>query len=253
MKSFKELTVLLGIILTSLWSSADALVLNDDFDMNTLKGTKIGYYVGSFDPIHLGHQNVIEQALKSEHVDYVLINPVPGGDNYKNRSSLAIRLEMIASVYAGHPKVLLTYWTPKELQDKFSQHLEELAVVGIIGSDVVTDSLLGPDKMISEKYRSVFMRGIPLNEKHFTDTIGVLMALKANSFLVALRGDIDLGYLEDKICDRSILGFIFSNDISSTEIKRAIQSREPFEHLLSIPVGEIIKQKQLYGFEGTQK
>ena len=87
--------------------SIKAEVLNDDFDLNRLKGLKLGYYIGSFDPIHLGHQYVIEEALKSEHVDYVLIYPVPGGDQFKNRTDLALRLKMIASVYQEHPRVLL--------------------------------------------------------------------------------------------------------------------------------------------------
>ncbi|MDE3055630.1 MAG: adenylyltransferase/cytidyltransferase family protein [Verrucomicrobiota bacterium] len=227
--------------------SIKAEVLNDDFDLSRLKGLKLGYYIGSFDPIHLGHQHVIEKALKSEYVDYVLIYLAPGGDQFKNRTDLALRQKMIASIYQEHPKVLLTYWTPKELQDKFTPLANDIDVVGIIGSDVVTETLMGPDKELSEKYRSVFMRGLPLKEKHYEDTVGALMALKANSFLVALRGEIDLSHVDEKIYDRSIRAFIPSKDNSSTEVRNAIKNQKPFEQFLSFPVQAIIKQEGLYG------
>lgn len=209
-----------------------------------LKGCTLGYYIGSFDPIHLGHQHVVEKAL--EHVDYVLIYPVPGGDDFKNRSDWAVRKKMVASIYERHPRVLYTAWTPKELQD----NLSGLEVLGIIGSDVVTESLLGPDVALSEKYRSVFMKGISLKEKHYEDTIGALMALKASSFLVNLRGDVDLSHIKT-IDETPIRAFIQSTEISSTEVRKAIQNQKPFEHFLSFPVQALIKEKGLYGYPSS--
>ncbi|CDR34848.1 DUF6624 domain-containing protein [Criblamydia sequanensis] len=243
----KSLILLLLIGTTFFPFTAKAEILDDKFDLKCLQGSKLGYYIGSFDPIHLGHQNVIDQALKSGSVDYVLIYPVPGGDAFKNRSDFAERLKMIASVYQQHPKVLITSWSPKELQDNFSSTID-LEIIGIIGSDVITDTLMGPDKELSEKYRSVFMRGIPLKEKHYQHTIGALMALKADSFLVALRGDVDLSYLENRIYDRPIRAFIPSKTTSSTEVRKAIANRQPFEPFLSYQVQAIIKQEGLYGF-----
>jgi len=74
------------------------------------------------------------------------------------------------------------------------------------------------------------------------------MALKANSFLVALRGEIDLSHVDGKIYDRSIRAFIPSKDSSSTEVRNAIKNQKPFEQFLSFPVQTIIKQEGLYGF-----
>lgn len=229
-------------------SSMRAEILDETFDWKRLQGSKLGYYIGSFDPIHLGHQNVIDQAIKSGHVDYVLIYPVPGGDTYKNRSALALRQKLIASLYQDHPKVLITYWTPIELQNKFIALASDIDVIGLIGSDVATEALMGPDKELSEKYRSIFMKGIPLHEKHYQDTAGAVMALKADSFLVALRGDVDLSYLENRIYDRPIRAFVQSKSYSSTAVKNAIRNKEPFEQFLAFPVQAIIKQEGLYGF-----
>lgn len=245
---FKSMFIFLYLMIWILPLPLKAKVLDDHFDLNLLKGQRLGYYIGSFDPIHLGHQHVIEQALESEHVDYILIYPVPGGDHFKNRSDPALRKKLIASVYQNHPRVLLTDWTPKELQDKFTPLTNDIDIIGIIGSDVVTEIFMGPNKALSEKYRSVFMRGLPLKENHYEDTIGALMALKATSFLVAIRGNLDLSHLDAKLYDRPIRGYIQSQNSSSTEVRNAIRDRKPFEQFLAFSVQAIIKQEGLYGF-----
>ncbi len=242
---FTYFLFVLGALLAQCQLSA--FILDDSFDLGELKGKKIGYYIGSFDPIHLGHQHVIESSLKEGHVDFVLIYPAPGGDTFKNRNKLAARQKMIASIYRENPRVILTYWTPKKLQEKFSQIEKEVEVIGIIGSDVISEKLIGPNKEISEKYQKVFMRGLPLPEKHNKDTVGALMALKAESFLVALRGDVDLSHLNGYVHDRSIRAFIQSKDSSSTKVRNAIKEKRAFEQLLAFPVQAIIKEDGLYG------
>ncbi len=226
-------------------SSVEAVLLDDSYDLSELDGKRVGYYIGSFDPIHLGHEHVIEAALKEGHVDVVLIYPVPGGDSFKNRTDWPIRKQMIASVYHNHPEVLWTDWTPKELQDRWGERV----VVGIIGSDVVTQELMSDDPEKREKYQKVFMRGIPLEEKHYDDTVGALTALCAESFVVALRGEVDLSYLKGGIGDREIVSFIQSSGDSSTAVRKAIAEGKPFEHLVSFPVALIIKELGLYGYE----
>ena len=232
----------------SLFSPLEAVILDDSFEINSLRGKKIGYYTGSFDPLHIGHQKVIDTALQKGFVDYVLVYPVPGGDSFKNRTHYSLRQEMIARVYQNTPKVLFTYWSPKKLQDRFSKIEDDVEVVGIIGSDVVTERLMGSNTEVSAKYYKFFMRGSPLEEKHFYDTSGALIALKANSFLVALRGNLDLSYLNNKIYDRPISGYILSTEHSSTEVRNAISKGEHFEHYISSPVQSLIKEKELYGF-----
>ena len=251
MKKRKTINIFSFIIcLTAFLFQANAYcdVLDDSYDLSRLRGSKLGYYIGSFDPIHLGHQNVIDKALESGYVDRVLIYPAPGGDQYKNRCDLKIRYELIKALYQHHPKVLITQWTPHELQLNFNESLKDLNIVGIIGSDVITEKLMGPDTEISEKYKKVFMRGITLDEKHYHDTVGVLMALKADSFLVALRDNIDFSYLDNRIYDRPILAFLYPKSHSSTEVRNAIKNGTSFEHLVSFSTQALIKQKGLYGY-----
>ncbi|MCH9631706.1 MAG: nicotinate-nucleotide adenylyltransferase [Chlamydiae bacterium] len=239
---FNSYVALFGSLFFS--SALIAVPLNDSFEMKKLSGKTVGYYSGSFDPIHLGHQYVIENVLGKGYVDYVLIYPAPGGDHFKSRSELALRQKMIASLYQDNPQVLFTHWSPKQLQDNFSQ--VEAEVVGIIGSDIVTEKLMGPDAATNEKYSKVFMRGIPLKENHFYDTVGAVKALKADSFIVALRGNVDLSYLGGKIYDRPIRGFIFSEDMSSTKVREAVRCGGDVKQMVSLPVQQIIEQEGVY-------
>lgn len=228
------------------FSTMQAAILDENFDLNQIKGKKLGYYIGSFDPIHLGHQHVIDTALRENHVDFVLIYPAPGGDIFKNRNELHLRQKMIASIYKDNPKVLLTYWSPKQLQDNFEEVAKDVNVVGIIGSDVITEKFYGSDKELGEKYLKVFMRGMPLAEKHFEDTAGALVALKANSFLIALRGNIDLSFLKGYVNDRPIAGYIQSKNESSTQVRNAIINGESIETLVDAAVEKIIREENLY-------
>lgn len=88
-------------------SIAHALVLEDLVKDGKLESTlsqkKIGYYIGSFDPLHLGHEDVVNQILEQNLCDYVLIYPAWGGDEYKNRTDVKIRLEMLFAAFQKHP------------------------------------------------------------------------------------------------------------------------------------------------------
>jgi cytidyltransferase-like protein len=201
-------------------------------DKSVIEESKtIGYYIGSFDPIHIGHQFVVESSL--DYVDYVLIYPHPDKDQYKSRSPRSVRNKMIASLYEHHPRVLITDYTPIELQNRLG-HRE---VVGIIGSDVGT----------KKRYSSVFMRGIPLKNKHYNDSAGVIMALKATSFLVNLRSDESLpnGFsdLPKEFFGRPIRAYFvgIQSDCSSTRVRDGKRRGEDIDKLLSPEVSAIYK------------
>lgn len=227
-------------------STLEAAMLNEQFDLQKLKGKRLGYYIGSFDPIHLGHQFVIESALQEGHVDYVLIYPAPGGDSFKNRTPLPVRKKMIGSLYQDEPKVLLTDWSPRELQEAFEEVAADVTVIGIIGSDVITEKFFGPDKELGAKYLKVFMRGLPIEDRHAEDTAGALIALKASGFLVSLRGDVDLSFLMGAIHDRPILGSIQSKDESSTRVRKAVEAGHSIDSLVAPSVQDIIEDEGLY-------
>ena len=229
------------LIISFYFCHLSAIELNKAFDMRQLKGKRVGYYTGSFDPIHLGHQHLIISALTNDHVDYVLVYPVPGGDKLKSRLDFKTRLEMIATIFKDHPQVLYTKWTPKQIQDRFAKYRNTIEIVGIIGSDVV-DRLIADDATI-EKYREACMPGRKLKPKHYNDTTGAITALKPDAFIVGLREKVAFGRT---IGDRPIKAFIASSNLSSSEVRKAVSAHLPFKHMLDEKVETFICQQHLY-------
>lgn len=109
------------LIITSCFSLAsNALILEELAQSGTIESTlsnkKICYYVGSFDPLHKGHEAVAELPLMSGICDYVLMYPSWGKDSYKTRVDVNLRLEMLFAVFKDHPRIIVTKFSPIELQ-----------------------------------------------------------------------------------------------------------------------------------------
>lgn len=242
-------------------SSAHALVLEkliqDGTLETTLKNKRIGYYVGSFDPLHKGHEAVAQLPMKKGLCDLVIIYPAWGGDFYKTRIDVNLRHDMVFSVFRNHPTVIVTRLTPKDLQAVLTVSdiskvknkrvvkpaFERMKFIGVIGSDTA----LWLDS--NEKAFSAFMTGIQIPEKYQTQTLGGLMALPAESFIVALREGDDLSSLKGKIRDREIFAVIeseYERTLSSTAVKKALKKGKPITPMVSTPVLEIIEKHGLY-------
>lgn len=250
------------LLVVCLWiSSAQALVLENLIQNGTLEETlknkRIGYYVGSFDPLHKGHEAVAQMPMQKGLCDLVIIYPAWGGDSYKNRIDVSLRHDMVFSIFQDHPTVIVTRLTPKDLQEALTipdlskvkdkpvvkPAFEGMEFIGVIGSD--TALWLEPN----EKAFSAFMTGIQIPKKYQTHTLGGLMALPAESFIVALREGDDLGPLKGKIRDREILAVIESEHertLSSTAVKKALKKGEPITSMVNAPVLEIIERHGLY-------
>lgn len=178
---------------------------------------RIGYFLGSFDPVHKGHQFVVETVLKRNLVDKVLMYPAPGDDRFKERTPWHLRQEMLESLYRENPRVILSRLYPNELHKQYSHD----AMIGIIGSDLVLDRLLSQDANLQEEYHTQFMRGLPLTSDEALGTMGAIKAFHVDAFIVALRNDRDdLTRLHGYIRDRKILATIKSIPVSSSEVRK---------------------------------
>lgn len=253
-------------------SSLQALVLEDliesDTLLETLHGKKVGYYTGSFDPIHRGHMGFAEGVIEAGHCDYVLIVPAWGGDGYKERAPISIRLEMQKALFSDHPRVIVTGLSPLSVQQALTKISPDETIrgytavevldksiefVGLIGSDTALNLAI-PDNNeqveINRKKRlQVFMRGVSIPEKHAETTIGSIMGLPVSRFIVGLRDGDDLGLLNGMVGDRPITQ-IYKNEqtiqVSSTLVKQRISSEESTSDLLDPRVMRIIKKYNLY-------
>jgi len=68
---------------------------------------KIAVFPGSFDPITIGHESVVQRAL--ELFDKIII-AIGHNDNKKAFFPLPVRLSMITEVFAGNPKIEVTHF-----------------------------------------------------------------------------------------------------------------------------------------------
>lgn len=218
-------------------------------DLEQFVGKKIGYYVGSFDPVHEGHRAVVEQLFTNDQVDYVLVYPAPGGDVYKNRSHFALRQQMLETVFKVNARVILTRTSPAEIQKMLSPYFGKIEFIGIIGSDVLRDHLTNPDEAMRQKMLSVYMRGVTIPAKHANTTIGAIMAIPVTSFIVSIREGDNADYAKGHLEDRPLSGINIhktTGEISSTKIKKALQLGETTEGVLDAGVRMIIDENKLY-------
>jgi cytidyltransferase-like protein len=221
-----------------------AIVLENLIKNNKLNQTiinkNIGYYLGSFDPIHNGHENVIQNILDKKLCDLVIIYPAWGGDKYKNRTDINIRLEMLFSIFKNNKKVIVTKLNPQELQKNLINI--NAKYIGIIGSDL---ALYG---VKNKKAREEFMSGKKITKEFKEHTQGCIMALPVKSFIVAIRSGDSIKNLNNKIGNRKILAIVETKfaDISSTKIRDSIKNKKPINSLVNHTTDKIIKKYKLY-------
>lgn len=58
---------------------------------------KLGVYVGSFDPVHIGHKHIIDYLLNNNYLDKVIIIPTGNYWNKNNLTNLNHRINMLKS------------------------------------------------------------------------------------------------------------------------------------------------------------
>jgi nicotinic acid mononucleotide adenylyltransferase len=223
----------------------------------TLSNKKVGYYVGSFDPLHLGHEDVANLPIQNGLCDYVLIYPAWGGDNYKKRVGINLRHDMVFSAFADHPKVIVTRLSPQDMQRYLTKPsaqqspegkpMIEVAIpglefIGIVGSDTAL-AISKPEAA------RPFLTGLQVPEKYHNSTLGGLMALPAKTFIVAMRTGDDISSLNNSIIDRPIIAVIQSEkeqSLSSTRVKKALKAGEAIGRMVSPGVAKIITENGLY-------
>ena len=190
---------------------------------------RIGVLGGTFDPPHIGHLVVAQEALHQLGLDRVVFMPAAVPPHKRDRSITdgSIRLEMLRAAVAGVPafevsEMELERSGPSYTADTLTELAERRP-----GSELFL--ILGADQA---------------NEVHTwcqPDTIWRLAHL-----VVFRRAGEDLGV--DRSGSKGQLTEIEIPrlDISSTEIRRRVPEREPVRFLVSEGVLNVIEREGLY-------
>ncbi|MBP9694718.1 MAG: hypothetical protein KBE16_08430 [Alphaproteobacteria bacterium] len=252
--------ILLSFMVAVLWATcANGLVLEELIDNGQLEKTlshqRVGYYIGSFDPLHKGHEKVASLCLENDLCNYVIVYPSWGGDTFKRRIDVQRRLDILFAVFEKHPTIIVTRFPPKKLQDTLTEPdvskngfvkpvFAGMSFIGIVGSDTA----LAVAK--SEQALSTFMTGNLLTEMHYEHTVGGCMALPVESFFVVMREGDGIKSLEGKIGQKKMAAVVDAHSdekgFSSTKAKKILSEGGSLESMLSEPVIDIIRKHHLY-------
>ena len=183
--------------------------------------SKLGVYVGSFNPVHDGHINIVKYLLNNKYVDKVLIVPTLNYWNKNNLIDIKHRINMLKFfeddniiIDTLHNKYIYTY----ELLNILSNEYIDYDLYLVMGAD---------------------------NIVRFNEWKNVEEILKYN-IIVLKRGNIDINaYIDKYNYDRSkfivIDNYPFIN-ISSTDIRNNTDNSN-----ISSKVYKYIKDNNLYG------
>jgi len=256
----KKINIVLFFLFLVSMFNARAVVLEELLAQGALKNLLqdkvVGYYVGSFDPLHLAHKNIAER-VADYFCDFIIIYPMWGNDGYKKRRwSLHERLDMIFAVMAHHPKIIVTKLDPFLLQEIFTtvdaeqQYIGTAspampisqvkpasfikAFIGILGSDqalalglvITTDSR---KEAARKNWLDIFMQGYKYVVCPENYNRACVSALPVESFIVVMRNSDDVSALDEMVGERCFVTMEIEpllRKVSSTEFRNLLEDRK---------------------------
>lgn len=196
---------------------------------------RIGLFGGTFNPIHVGHLTIAEEARLSAGLDRVIF--IPSGDSYfkdpRQIASREDRLQM-TRLACGDAYEVSDIETRREGPSytavtcrAFKEMYPEDALFLILGADSVLEI---------DRWR---------DPGAIFDAVTVLAFTRGGEDAAALRAEAER--LREKYRARIDIIDVFTLDVSSSDIRRFIAGGHAFRHLVSEPVYRYIKEHGLYG------
>lgn len=176
---------------------------------------RLGIFVGSFNPVHIGHINIIKELLEKKYVDKVYVVPTMSYWDKNNLIDIKDRVNMLKlvsdyNIIIDDTSNNLTY--TYQILDKYKTLYPNCDIKLIIGAD----NLVNLDKWMN--YKKILNCGV----------------------IVIGRNKLDISeYLKDNI----IITDISEIDISSTEIRNNKEKRDKY---LDSKVLKYINDNRLY-------
>lgn len=196
---------------------------------------RIGLYGGTFDPIHLGHLIVIENAINEMNLDRVIILPSsnPPHKKHKDKTKADIRVEMVAEAIKDNPKIILSTFESTDnvvrythdTLEFFTSKLPNHEIFYIMGEDsfVTIDTWRNYEKILDYNI-IVFARSGIDNNSNLIKKVDKIRKDNPNIYLID----------------------ILNINISSTLIRTLSKEYKSIKYLVKDEVNYIIKNRNLY-------
>ncbi|GFI01382.1 nicotinate-nucleotide adenylyltransferase [Lachnospiraceae bacterium 64-25] len=199
-------------------------------------GKKIGIMGGTFNPIHVGHLLLAEQAREALALDEVLF--IPSGNSYMKDSSgildSAVRAHLIALAIEKNPYFHLSYmeinregasYTCDTLTELKSQNMD-VEYYLILGADnlLTLESWKNPDYILQNCIVAAAVRGT-----------GTEMRLEKIASHLIYEYQADIRILPARYMD-----------LSSSEIRKRLKEGKSVRYMLPNKVYEYIETNRLY-------
>ena len=209
--------------------------------METRPKIRTGLFGGTFAPPHLGHVHAVETILRHAGLDEILVMPtaVPPHKVKAKGDTPELRLEMCRAAFGGLGRVIVSDYEIKkggisytvQTLEHFAENEPEREIHLVCG----TDMFLTLDKWF--RAADIFR-------------LAKIICIPRDRTELAVLTEKQAEYAENYHAETQILD-VEPIDMSSTEIRRRIESGESLDAFLPDAVTEIIKREGLYDAENT--
>lgn len=196
---------------------------------------RIGLYGGTFDPIHLGHLIVIENAINEMNLDRVIILPSsnPPHKKHKDKTKADIRVEMVAEAIKDNPQIILSTFESTDNVVRYTHDTLEYFTSKLPNHEIFY--IMGEDSFVTidtwRNYEKILDYNIIVFARSGIDNNSTLIK-KVDK----IRKDNPNIYLID----------ILNINISSTLIRLLSKEDKSIKYLVKDEVNYIIKNRDLY-------
>ena len=191
---------------------------------------RIAIYGGSFNPIHIGHEKIVDYVLNNLNMDKIIIIPVGIPSHRENNLEQSdTRLKICKEIFKGNKKIEVSDIEIKS-EGKSYTYDTLLKLIDLYGENNEFFEIIGEDSLKSLK-----------TWKNYEEL------LKICKFIVFRRkDDKNIQIDEEFLNNKNII--ILENeyyDISSTEIRNMVKNNEDISAFVNKKVKKLIEKEYL--------
>ena len=191
---------------------------------------KIAIYGGSFNPMHIGHEKIVDYVLNNLNMDKIIIIPVGIPSHRENNLEQSdTRLKICKEIFKGNKKIEVSDIEIKS-EGKSYTYDTLLKLIDLYGENNEFFEIIGEDSLKSLK-----------TWKNYEEL------LKICKFIVFRRkDDKNIQIDEEFLNNKNII--ILENeyyDISSTEIRNMVKNNEDISAFVNKKVKKLIEKEYL--------